>query len=128
MQSKTFFDKSLSIFNLLPVICIDRHFIVYADLQRARYKVTLKCDQDRTERIAAAIATGSIVEIEHAGISSIVVIAPTVEERPVRVRKVRVIALSLFLDYIINFYCIVVYCYNLTNNLLSLNKRYYNLK
>ena len=64
-----------------------------ADLQRARLKVTLKCDQDRTERIVAdAITTVVNIEREHACIRTIAVIAPAAEERPVRARKVRVIA------------------------------------
>jgi hypothetical protein len=53
------------------------------------FKVTLKCDQDRTERIVAA-ATTTVVEIEHACIRTIIVIASAYEERIARVRKVRV--------------------------------------
>ena len=63
-----------------------------ADLQRARLKVTLKCDQDRTERTNAAATTIVNIEREHACIRTIAVIAPAAEERPVRARKVRVIA------------------------------------
>ena len=63
-----------------------------ADLQRARLKVTLKCDQDRTERNVAVAITIVVVEIEHACTRTTAVIASAVEERPVRVRKVRVIA------------------------------------
>ena len=63
-----------------------------ADLQRARLKVTLKCDQDRTERNTAIAITIVVTEIEHACIRTIAVSASAVEERPVRVRKVRVIA------------------------------------
>ena len=37
-----------------------------ADLQRARLKVALKCDQDRTERIVAVAITIGVVEREHA--------------------------------------------------------------
>ena len=70
-----------------------------ADLQRARLKVALKCDQDRTERNTAIAITIVVIEIEHACIRTIAVIASAVEERPVRVRKVRVIVLSL-LHYI----------------------------
>ena len=47
-----------------------------ADLQRARLKVTLKCDQDRTERIVADAITIVVAEIEHACIRTINVIAP----------------------------------------------------
>ena len=63
-----------------------------ADLQRARLKVTLKCDQDRTERTAAAATTIVVVEIEHACTRTITVNASAYEERNARVRKVRVIA------------------------------------
>ena len=63
-----------------------------ADLQRARLKVTLKCDQDRTERIVAVAITIVVVEIEHACIRTTAANASAVEERPVRVRKARVIA------------------------------------
>ena len=63
-----------------------------ADLQRARLKVTLKCDQDRTERIVAAAITTAVAEIEHACIRTITVNASALEERSARVRKVRVIA------------------------------------
>ena len=62
-----------------------------ADLQRARLKVTLKCDQDRTERIVAVATTSVVVEIEHACIRTITVSASAFEERIARVRKVRVI-------------------------------------
>ena len=54
-------------------------------------KVTLKCDQDRTERMAAAAIAGSAAEREHASTRTIAVIAPALEERIARVRKVRVI-------------------------------------
>ena len=63
-----------------------------ADLQRARLKVALKCDQDRTERTVAVATTIDVIEIEHACTRTKAVIASAVEERPVRVRKVRVIA------------------------------------
>ena len=63
-----------------------------ADLQRARLKVTLKCDQDRTERIAAVAITIVVVEIEHACSRTIIVIASACEESNARVRKARVIA------------------------------------
>ena len=64
-----------------------------ADLQRARLKVTLKCDQDRTERSAATVATTIVVvETEHACIRTINVIASAYEERIARARKDRVIA------------------------------------
>ena len=63
-----------------------------ADLQRARLKVTLKCDQDRTERIVAVAITNGAAETEHARTRTIIVIAPAFEERIARVRKVRVIA------------------------------------
>ena len=63
-----------------------------ADLQRARLKVTLKCDQDRTERIDAAAITIGVVEIEHARIRTIIAIASAYEERIARARKARVIA------------------------------------
>ena len=62
-----------------------------ADLQRARLKVTLKCDQDRTERIGAVANTTVDAETEHACIRTIIVIASAFEERIARVRKVRVI-------------------------------------
>ena len=52
----------------------------------------LKCDQDRTERTAAEAITTDVVETEHACTRTIIVNASAVEERPVRVRKVRVIA------------------------------------
>ena len=57
------------------------------------FKVTLKCDQDRTERIAAVANTIAVAEIEHACTRTIIVIAPALEERTARVRKVRAIAL-----------------------------------
>ena len=63
-----------------------------ADLQRARLKVALKCDQDRTERTAADAITTEVVEIEHACKRTIIVIASAFEERIARVRKVREIA------------------------------------
>ena len=63
-----------------------------ADLQRARLKVALKCDQDRTERIVAVATTNAAVETEHACIRTITAIASALEERIARVRKVRVIA------------------------------------
>ena len=63
-----------------------------ADLQRARLKVTLKCDQDRTERNTATAITIVGIEIEHACTRTIIVIASALEERIARVRKVRVIA------------------------------------
>ena len=63
-----------------------------ADLQRARLKVALKRDQDRTERIVAAAITTVAAEIEHACRRTINVIASANEERIARVRKVRVIA------------------------------------
>ena len=63
-----------------------------ADLQRARLKVALKCDQDRTERIVAVAITIVVVEKEHACIRTMIVIASAYEERIARVRKVRVIA------------------------------------
>ena len=63
-----------------------------ADLQRARLKVALKCDQDRTERTVAAAITTVVVEIEHACIRTTIVKASAPEERTARVRKVRVIA------------------------------------
>ena len=56
------------------------------------FKVTLKCDQDRTERIDAAAITTAVGEIEHACIRTTIVIAPAPEERIARGRKVRVIA------------------------------------
>ena len=63
-----------------------------ADLQRARLKVALKCDQDRTERIVADATTTVVAETEHACIRTIIVNASAYEERTARVRKVRVIA------------------------------------
>ena len=63
-----------------------------ADLQRARLKVTLKCDQDRTERIVAVAITTVVAETEHARIRTITVIASAYEERIARARKGRVIA------------------------------------
>ena len=63
-----------------------------ADLQRARLKVALKCDQDRTERIDAEANTIAAVEIEHACTRTNIAIASASEERIARVRKVRVIA------------------------------------
>ena len=63
-----------------------------ADLQRARLKVTLKCDQDRTERNTANAITTVVTEIEHACIRTKAVTASAVEERTARARKVRVIA------------------------------------
>ena len=56
------------------------------------FKVTLKCDQDRTERIVADATTIAVAEIEHACIRTITVTASAPEERIARVRKVRVIA------------------------------------
>ena len=63
-----------------------------ADLQRARLKVTLKCDQDRTERIVAVATTNVAAEREHACIRTIAVSASAFEERNARERKARVIA------------------------------------
>ncbi len=63
-----------------------------ADLQRARLKVALKCDQDRTERIAADAITIAVAETEHACTRTIIVKASAFEERIARVRKARVIA------------------------------------
>ena len=63
-----------------------------ADLQRARLKVTLKCDQDRTERTVAVAITSAVAEIEHACIRTIIVTASAFEERIARARKARVIA------------------------------------
>ena len=63
-----------------------------ADLQRARLKVALKCDQDRTERNDAVAITNVAVETEHACKRPINVIASALEERSARARKVRVIA------------------------------------
>ena len=63
-----------------------------ADLQRARLKVALKCDQDRTERMVADAITIAAAEIEHACTRTTIVIASAFEERIARVRKVRVIA------------------------------------
>ena len=63
-----------------------------ADLQRARLKVALKCDQDRTERIGAVAITIVVVEIEHACARTTIATASALEERIARVRKVRVIA------------------------------------
>ena len=63
-----------------------------ADLQRARLKVALKCDQDRTERKVAVAITIVVVEIEHACTRTTIAIASAYEERMARVRKVRVIA------------------------------------
>ena len=60
-----------------------------ADLQRARLKVALKCDQDRTERIVAEAITTVVVEIEHACTRTTTVTASACEERIARVRKVR---------------------------------------
>lgn len=56
------------------------------------FKVTLKCDQDRTERIVAVAITIGAVETEHACIRTIIANASACEERIARVRKVRVIA------------------------------------
>ena len=61
-----------------------------ADLQRARLKVALKCDQDRTERIVAVAITMVVAEIEHACTRTINVTASAFEERTARVRKERV--------------------------------------
>ena len=63
-----------------------------ADLQRARLKVALKCDQDRTERNVAVAITIAAAEIEHACNRTMTVTASAYEERIARVRKVRVIA------------------------------------
>ena len=56
------------------------------------FKVTLKCDQDRTERKTARATTIVVTETEHACIRTTAAIASAAEERPVRVRKDRVIA------------------------------------
>ena len=56
------------------------------------FKVTLKCDQDRTERIVAAAITNASAEKEHACTRTITVTASAYEERIARARKVRVIA------------------------------------
>ena len=56
------------------------------------FKITLKCDQDRTERIVAVANTIVVGEIEHACTRTTTVTASADEERSARVRKVRVIA------------------------------------
>ena len=56
------------------------------------FKVTLKCDQDRTERIVAVATTTVAAETEHACIRTTTVTASAFEERTARARKVRVIA------------------------------------
>jgi len=47
--------------------------------------------EHRTERIVAVLIAIRIIEIEHTRIGSIIVIAPTFEERIGRVREVRVV-------------------------------------
>ena len=63
-----------------------------ADLQRARLKVALKCDQDRTERNEAVATTNVAAEIEHARTRTSIVSASALEERTARARKARAIA------------------------------------
>lgn len=67
--------------------------------------VVSKCDQDRTERNIAVVVAIVVVEIEHASIRAIVVIASADEERIARVRKVRVIVLSLL--YYTKYYVLI---------------------
>ena len=66
-------------------------FGVFMRVLEVCFVVTLKCDQDRTERTVAVAMTIVDVETEHACIRTIIVIASAFEERIARVRKVRVI-------------------------------------
>ena len=92
-----------------PLFCVLRRFIAFSNdsslvlsfsnrsgafvrVLEVYFKVTLKCDQDRTERIAAVAITSVVVEIEHACSRTIIATASAFEERTARVRKVRVIA------------------------------------
>ena len=45
----------------------------------------------RTEPVVAVVVAVVVVEVEHAGIARVVVVAPANEERIVRVREVRVV-------------------------------------
>ena len=67
-------------------------FDTFTRVLEVYFVVTSKCDQDRTERIAAVAITIVAAEIEHACTRTIIVKAPAYEERNARARKVRVIA------------------------------------
>ena len=71
---------------------VQSRFGAFMRVLEVYFVVTLKCDQDRTERTVAVAITIVAVEIEHACTRTIIVIASACEERIARVRKVRVIA------------------------------------
>jgi len=54
----------------------------------------------RTEPVVVVVITVRIVEIEQAGIATIIPIAPAFEERIIRVREVRVLQLNPYILYI----------------------------
>ena len=75
--------------DLLLFLSFLNRFGAFMRVLEVYFVVTLKCDQDRTERKAAA-ATIVVAETEHACIRTTTVIASAYEERIARVRKVRV--------------------------------------
>ena len=67
-------------------------FDTFTRVLEVYFVVTLKCDQDRTERTVAVASTIGVVEIEHACSRTITVTASAYEERTARARKARAIA------------------------------------
>ena len=57
-----------------------------------RFEVTLKYGHDNAETVVVPGIANVVAEIEQTGIRTIVLIATTHEERIVRIREVRVIA------------------------------------
>ena len=78
--------------DLLLFLSFLNRFGAFMRVLEVYFVVTLKCDQDRTERIVAVAITIVVVEIEHACNRTIIVTASAYEERTARVRKARVIA------------------------------------
>ena len=78
--------------DLLLFLSFLNRFGAFMRVLEVYFVVTLKCDQDRTERIVAAAITTVAAETEHACIRTNIVTASAPEERIARVRKVRVIA------------------------------------
>ena len=77
---------------LLLFLSFLNRFGAFMRVLEVYFVVTLKCDQDRTERSVAVAITIVAVETEHACTRTIAVIASAAEERIARVRKVRAIA------------------------------------
>ena len=75
--------------DLLLFLSFLNRFGAFMRVLEVYFVVTLKCDQDRTERIVAAAKTTVVVETEHARTRTTIVIASAYEERTARGRKVR---------------------------------------